>query len=540
MGKQEVRLNGFFKVLSKELCDVPKSEGWKAFAIERQLSRMRKRARLSQKGLREKACSEFTATNLMVGSRSITLAKDIVANARHFITVVTERFNSRLSELNIQETLDLGYMFEFWRFGPGASHGVSGSHTAQKIVQPMSCTTSCVPLVLMLRRNNLYFSLSDKMRRESGYLEVDGSRLTTVDKNEDTERTIAIEPSGNMVLQLAAGHYLEDILRSIGLDIATQQPKNKALALSGSITNGLATIDLKSASDCIKPELVRLLMPTKWFDMLMTLRSPVTKLPDGKSIELQMISTMGNGYTFPLMTLLLVALIYGFRATRTGPSLYIDWSQTAVYGDDIIIPTYEYQDFCKVLHDAGFVVNSDKSYSDGSFRESCGGDYYEGHDVCPFYVKSLSTDPSIYVAMNQVLEWSSKTKIYLLDTLLYLKSLLRTEPYFVPEWENPDSGILTSGCSRRYKYHKPVQEFVRFDEKSHYSMMLAIGGYIVEHEASLFFLPRPFQTRYKVRKGRLPRGYLSGWDPSKRSHASTVFIASMCSLLFSSEEVDQE
>jgi hypothetical protein len=536
MASHEDRLIGFFSVLSKELCNVSSTEGWKAFAIERQISRMRKRARITQTGLREKACSDFTAVNLMVGNRGVDIPKDVARNAQHFITIMLERFNANLSELNIQETLDLGYMFDLWRFGPGASNGIKGTHTAEKIVQPMSCTTACVPLVLMLRRNNPYFRLHDSLRRQDGYTVVEGSRLTTVPKNEDTERTIAIEPSGNMALQLAAGRYLEDVLRSIGLDITKQQPKNKALARSGSISNSLATIDLKSASDCISPELVRTLMPSKWFDLLMTLRSPTTELPTGETVKLNMISTMGNGYTFPLMTLIISSLIYGFRCSRGGPNLFIDWTSTAVFGDDIVIPAHEYEGFSRVLQGAGFIVNHDKSYSEGPFRESCGGDYYNGADVTPFYVKDLSHDTSIYVAINQVLEWSSKVGIYLFDTLLYLIGLIKKGPFFVPEWESPASGILTSGCSRRYKYYRPRQEFKKFESTSLFSMMLAIGGYIVEHNASLFFLPRPFKTRYKVCKGRLPRGYLSGWDPSKRSHALSNHIALVCSLLVSSQE----
>lgn len=531
MGKSEVRLNSLFSVLSEELSHVSTNEGWKAFAIERQIKRMRKRAKITQKGLREKAVADFCDANNRVGNHTITLPEEIVANARYFITVVLERFFSRFSELNVQESLDLRYLFEQWRFGPGASNGVRGTHTAQKIEQAMSCTVPCVPLILSLRRQDPHFFLHDKLRKEIGYVEVDGSRLTTVPKNEDTERTIAIEPSGNMALQLAAGRALEDVLRMIGLDISTQQAKNNALALRGSIDGSVATLDLKSASDLISTDLVRLLMPTKWYELLMTLRSPVTKLPSGEVVELNMISTMGNGTTFPLMTFLIVSLLYGFRCTRRGPTLRIDWTSTAVFGDDVIIPTAEYSGFCTVLEQAGFLVNHEKSYSEGPFRESCGGDFYMGWDVTPFYVKDLSSDSTIYSAINQVLSWCEKTKIYLFATLELLVSLLKRGPYFIPEWYNPDQGILTSGCARKYSYLKPVQEFKELKD-SFYAMKLAAGGYVEARKTDfVYFLPRPLQTRYKVRHGRLPRGYLSGWDPIKRTLAVSTFIESICSFL---------
>lgn len=531
----EVDLNRLFDVMSEDLQHARTTDEATRFAVDRMVARMRKRARLSQKGLSEKAIANFCDTNSLVAGYDInSLPRRIIEDARHFITVVLERFNSRVDSGNIQVSFDLWYMLDQWRFGPGASNGVSGTHTAQKIEQPMTCTESCVPLVVKLRSNNPYFASFDSIRKQDGYSVVQGSRLTTVPKNQETERTIAIEPSGNMALQLAAGEYLEDVLRSIGLDISKQQKRNKLLAFRGSWTGRLATIDLKSASDMISPKLVRALMPEVWYNLLMAIRSPFTELPDGRTVKLEMISTMGNGYTFPLMTLLIVALIYGYRAQHDGPSLFVDWSETAVYGDDIIIPSYEYEGFCEVLRQAGLVVNHDKSYSSGPFRESCGGDYFNGVDVTPVYIKSIRTDSEVYTAINQLLEWGARTKILLARSLALLKSQLRTGPYLVPEWENPDSGILTSGCGRRYKYLSPEQQHVRL-KTSHFAYPLAVGGYIVGRQGDAFFLPRPFKTRYRVTKGRLPRGFLSGRDPIKRTAACSSWIESYVALLFSPE-----
>jgi len=168
---------------------------------------------------------------------------------------------------------------------------------------------------------------------------VDGSTLSTVPKNDKTDRTTATEPSGNMCLQLAVGSYIESVLRSIGLDIRTQEGKNKILAKLGSIFGHLVTIDLKSASDSILIELCRKLLPRQLFSFMLRIRSPETCLPDGEVVKLHMMSTMGNGFTFPMMTLLLVALIYAVRLRRNGPTNYIDWKTCGVYGDDIIVTT---------------------------------------------------------------------------------------------------------------------------------------------------------------------------------------------------------
>jgi hypothetical protein len=400
----EARLTTFFTTLLEELLASGPQNG----AVHRQVQRARKRARFRREDLRGLAIADFLAINERVGEiqknspPSQVLDRRILSNAQYFITNVLERFTSTFDELAIQQPLEMSFLFSNWRFGPGASNGVKGTHTADKISQDMTCTALCEPLVLKLRRSSPYFTARDGHKGVSGTTLIGGSKLTTVPKNEDTERTIAIEPSGNMSLQLAAGMYLEGALRHIGLDIRNQQQKNIAMAKRGSQDGSIATLDLKSASDMISIDLVRALLPCAWFDLLIKLRSPTITVPsDGKAgnedrqVELNMISTMGNGFTFPLMTLILVALIYGYRCTRGGPSLYIDWSNTCVFGDDIIIPTHEYSGFVDVLTKAGLIVNYDKSYSAGSFRESCGGDFLNGVDVTPFYVKSLVAEPDV-------------------------------------------------------------------------------------------------------------------------------------------------
>lgn len=525
------KLLKFFTVLSAELQSSNPTSESSRFAVDRLVTRARKRARINKAGLQEQAIASFIECNSSVRDRKITLDSQVLADARHFITNALERYTLSLDEEAIQTPLDLNIVFDNWRFGPGASYDVKGTHTAEKIVQPMTCTALSEPLVSSLRRRNAYMARFDCDNQVRGTSVVRGSRLTTVPKNEDTMRTIAIEPSGSMALQLAAGRYLEDTLRMLGLDISTQQPKNKAAAQRGSRTGSLATIDLKSASDMISIELVRALFPPEWFWLLTTIRSEEIELPSGEWLRLEMISTMGNGFTFPLMTLILSSLIYGYRAQHGGPNLFIDWTDTCVYGDDIIIPTHEFQDICSVITSAGLIVNYEKSYSEGPFRESCGGDYYLGTDVTPFYVKSLSTPSEVYIAINQVLEWGEKTSVFLHLSLLELKAHLDGKAFLVPEWHNPDQGILTSQCPRRYKYLQPVL-YQKKLVSSIFDMMLAVGGYISASGPDMFFSPRVAKPKVKVRNSRLPRGYLDGSDPCKRSLSTSLGISSVVEVLF--------
>ena len=539
----EKRLTAFFNTLLEELLD----SGPQNPAVSRQVQRARKRARFLREDLRGKAIADFLAINEKVRLNqlerppSLCLDRRILDNARYFITTVLERYTSSFDELAIQQPLEMSFLYSNWRFGPGASNGIKGSHAVDKIWQEMTCTALCEPLVRKLRSSSPYFTASDGLKGVSGTKQIDGSRLTTVPKNEETERTIAIEPSGNMCLQLAAGLYLENALRHIGLDIRNQQQKNIAMAKRGSELGDVATLDLKSASDMISIDLVRALMPGVWFDLLMKLRSPVITIPaDGKGqdsgiqVELHMISTMGNGFTFPLMTLIIVALIYGFRCTRGGPNLFISWADTCVFGDDIIIPVDEYIGFVDVLTKAGLVVNLDKSYSFGPFRESCGGDFLNGVDITPFYVKSLAALPDVYVVINQLLEWVAREHKPLPRTLTLLRSFVDGKPHLVPEWHNPNQGILTSGCPHRFSYLSITNEMVRIpSESTYFSMVLAVGGFVSAVGDELFYSPRSNKPpRVKVRRSRLPNGFLDGWDPSKRSHPVAGCIASISAIHF--------
>jgi len=526
----EARLDSFFATLASELANKYGRTPEKQSAIDRLAIRCRKRAAFERPELEPLQLAKFCKINAEVQTHVWNLPSDVEANARHFILVALERYTSSVDELSIQNPLCMEHVFDNWRFGPGASNGIQGTHTAEKLSKRMTCTTLCEPLVSSLRLRNAYLAAKDS-RDGLGTTVVEGSRMQTVPKNEDTVRTIAIEPSGNMALQLAAGHYLEGTLRYVGLDITTQEPKNKRLARVGSVTGRLATIDLSAASDRISIELVRRLLPSKWFELLVKLRSPITEFPDGTKVELNMISTMGNGFTFPLMTLLICSIIYGMRAVRHGPSLYIDWTHTAVYGDDIIVPTHEYHTLCDLLNGAGFVVNHDKSFSDGPFRESCGGDYWLGVDITPFYVESLSSNAELYVALNKVLEWCARHEIVLHCTILNLLRLLGNRPFLVPEWYNPDQGILTSRCGRRFKYLSIQQG--RLELKNHeFAVMLACGGYLTPDGPDMFYIPRGFgKPRYSVRQARLPSGYLDGWSPERGTKTGSAWISMILEIL---------
>lgn len=215
---------------------------------------------------------------------------------------------------------------------------------------------------------------------------VDGNKFFTVPKDVTKRRCCAKEPSLNLHYQLTLGLALRRRLKRAGIDLENADVIHRELARSASVTGAYATIDLSDASDCIAWELVKALMPHDWFELLNRLRSPITRV-EGRPVVLEKFSSMGNGFTFELETCLFLALICALD-----PGL-IPGYNVWVKGDDIIVPTEFSRAVLGALQWAGATPNVNKTFTTGYFRESCGGDYFLGRDVRPFYWKENIDEP---------------------------------------------------------------------------------------------------------------------------------------------------
>jgi hypothetical protein len=154
-----------------------------------------------------------------------------------------------------------------------------------------------------------------------------------------------------------------------------------------------------------------------------------------------MVSTMGNGFTFPLQTLLFSAVVSAVYEERGIPLLPVNSKEPnwSVFGDDIVVRSDAFDRVVHILDLFGFRVNAEKSFNKGPFRESCGCDFFKGHMVRGVYLKHLSTAQDTYVAFNKLVRWSARTKIPLGSTLQYL---LKKAPFVgVPFWESDDAGF---------------------------------------------------------------------------------------------------
>jgi len=261
---------------------------------------------------------------------------------------------------------------------------------------------------------------------------VKGSTLSTVAKTTKIARTICTEPSLEMFFQKALSSVFADVLLEYhNIDMSFQPERNKDLARDASLENGNATIDLTSASNSISLKFLESKLPNELLGWLKLTRTEHTIMPDGTVVELHMLSTMGNGYTSTFQTLLFANTLRAcYRALNISASV-------DVFGDDIICSRKAVPLFLRTLARYGFIVSA-KSFTDGDFRESCGGDFINGVDIRGVYCKTLHTMQDKYSLFNRLLRWSAKHEINLFRTLgLLQKGTKRT---FVPNFEADTAG----------------------------------------------------------------------------------------------------
>lgn len=259
------------------------------------------------------------------------------------------------------------------RFTAGASSTRKRSEALPplKLSKRMVCTPGAQPFVDAITR---YFGYGRQKARLTTQ-----NRVEFVPKNWKTHRTIACEPDGNLPLQLAFDTYAKGRLRrKAGIDLS-DQGKNQRMAKEGSLSGKYATVDLSMASDTLAYNTVVALFPFEWFTFLDKIRCPQGVYKSGETTQVfdyAKFSSMGNGTTFAVETLVFSAACYAVGSE--------DFS---VYGDDIIIETELYPKLQRLLQFLGFKVNQDKTHVAGSFRESCGANWYRGIDITPFYLR---------------------------------------------------------------------------------------------------------------------------------------------------------
>jgi len=240
-------------------------------------------------------------------------------------------------------------------------------------------------------------------------------RVITVPKTLKTPRIIAIEPTcmqymqqGIMDMLVRGIKYSQYALREpkgdrivhkyvlgsmIGFD---DQVPNQQMASEGSRRGHLATLDLSDASDSVSNQLVRAMIADypNLADGVDATRSRKADVPGHGVIRLAKFASMGSALCFPFEAMVFLTIVFlGIQRQLNRQLTLRDITsfrnQVRVYGDDIIVPVDYVQSVASTLETFGFRVNSDKSFWTGKFRESCGKEYYDSHDVSVVRVRQL-------------------------------------------------------------------------------------------------------------------------------------------------------
>jgi hypothetical protein len=307
------------------------------------------------------------------------------------------------------------------RFGPGATLSDGSRFTTVPNKMSTSPTLTRSALFYLVPWTGTYWATACAARADDVRF-VEGNHFFTVPKDAKVHRSCAKEPSVNGFYQLGFGRVMKKRLKTRGLDLQhrevprvpkplskfTQAPwasqpgdgygldlrhgqdVHRQVACAASKSGESCTIDLSSASDTVSKSLVKLLLPPAWFAALDDLRSPKTYI-DGKWVVLEKFSSMGNGYTFELETTLFAAISMAVTSGSPGVDVF-------VYGDDIIVPTEHSSAVLGALRFFGMTPNVRKTFTAGPFRESCGGDYFNGYSVRAHFLEHFPHEPQQFIA----------------------------------------------------------------------------------------------------------------------------------------------
>jgi len=225
-------------------------------------------------------------------------------------------------------------------------------------------------------------------------------RVITVPKTLKSPRVIAIEP---LAMQYAQQGILEALVGQLEgpnnplrwlIGFQDQTP-NRRMAEEGSLYGELATLDLSEASDRVSNQLVRE-MVTHWPNVALALDATRSRKADvlGKTYRLAKFASMGSALCFPVEAMVFATIIFcaiekGLNRQLTKKDIKSFHRRVRVYGDDIVVPVAFAELVVSELEVFGLRVNRGKSFWTGKFRESCGREYYDGHDVSIVRVRSM-------------------------------------------------------------------------------------------------------------------------------------------------------
>ena len=301
------------------------------------------------------------------------------------------------------------------------------------------------------------------------------SKLIAVPKTQKGPRLIAAEPTCHQWVQQGIRDLLYSYVEKRSsilnpcITFRDQGPSGE-LALSGSKSGRLATVDLKSASDRLSTGLVQRIFranPALLGAMIASrTRYIVNKIDRAMPSlhKLRKFSTQGSALTFPIQSIVFATICIGVgKSLHPRIGMRVLARRVRVFGDDIIVPKAWEPQLRQVLHLFGLRVNDTKTFTEGNFRESCGVDAWCGYDVTPPHISCVvdksnarSVASNVAVSNNFYLKgwWNAADWLQRQLATRYLRVV------------GPDSGIfgLTSRSGALIPQHSKWNKMLHRDE----------------------------------------------------------------------------
>lgn len=229
------------------------------------------------------------------------------------------------------------------------------------------------------------------------------ARLAAVPKTYKGPRLITVEPVAHQYVQQGMLRWLrKNFPKPLRYCVNfNDQSLSGGAALTASLDGCEATIDLSSASDRLSCWVVERLFRRNpgLLSALHACRTRglhLTTCGRRESLLLKKYAGQGNATTFPVQSIAysifaIACLVYELDLKKLNTEKVIGLArQIRVFGDDIIMPSFAVRSLMTLLPYLGLKVNMAKSHFQGKFRESCGTDAYNGVDVTPVYIRSLT------------------------------------------------------------------------------------------------------------------------------------------------------
>jgi len=230
------------------------------------------------------------------------------------------------------------------------------------------------------------------------------AKLIAVPKTLKSPRLIASEPTSHQWMQQATMRWMRENTPhplQLSFDPLSQLP-SRALALDCSKSMDYVTFDLSSASDRLSCWVIeRALRNAPFFLRVLhavRTRSVLVKYSTdkrGSRIMLKKYANQGSAVTFMLQSwiyslICISAVLFAERKNPTAKNITKAASNIRIFGDDLIVPKIAWYELWNLLAYLGLEVNASKTHISGKFRESCGMDAYDGNDISPVYLTSLT------------------------------------------------------------------------------------------------------------------------------------------------------